>query len=105
MDTLNDCLSLVKYRGTVMGFGVPDQPVYALEYETFFRKNAILIACVTPNWSEYLAESRDIFLASRDELEPLVTHRFPIREAAQAFTMYEKHEDGIIKALIDMSDW
>jgi threonine dehydrogenase-like Zn-dependent dehydrogenase len=105
METLNDCLALVKYRGTVLAFGVPDQPVYALEYETFFRKNAHLVACVTPVWSEYLAISRDVFLSAREELEPLVTHRFPIRDAAQAFSMYEKHEDGILKALIDMSDW
>jgi L-iditol 2-dehydrogenase len=105
METLNDCLGLVKYRGTVLAFGVPDQPVYALEYETFFRKNAHLIACVTPVWSEYLEISRDVFLSVREELEPLVTHRFPIRNAEQAFSMYEKHEDGILKALIDMSDW
>ena len=105
METLNDCLELVKYRGTVLAFGVPDQPVYALEYETFFRKNAHLVACVTPVWSEYLKISRDVFLAARDELEPLVTHRFPIREANEAFTMYEHHKDGILKALIDMSEW
>jgi L-iditol 2-dehydrogenase len=105
MESLNDCLALVKYRGTVLAFGVPDQPVYALEYETFFRMNAHLVACVTPVWSEYLAISRDVFLSARQELEPLVTHRFPIRDAAQAFSMYEKHENGILKALIDMSDW
>jgi len=105
MDTLNDCLALVRQRGTVLAFGVPDQPVYAFEYETFFRKNAHLIAAVTPIWSEYLAISRDVFLAARNELEPLVTHRFPIRDANKAFTMYERHEDGILKALIDMSDW
>ena len=105
METLNDCLALVKYRGTVLAFGVPDQPIYALEYETFFRKNAYLVACVTPVWSEYLAISRDVFLSARAELEPLVTHRFPVREAARAFTTYEKHKDGIFKALIDMSDW
>ncbi len=105
METLNDCLALVKYRGTVLAFGVPDQPVYAIEYETFFRKNANLLACVTPKWSEYLAISRDIFIETRDELETFVTHRFPIREAAKAFEMYERHEDGIIKVLIDMSEW
>jgi threonine dehydrogenase-like Zn-dependent dehydrogenase len=71
----------------------------------FFRKNVSLIACVTPDWSEYLAKARDLFLESRTELEPLVTHRFPVREAAQAFETYEKHNDGILKALIDMSDW
>jgi len=105
METLNDCLALVKYRGTVLAFGVPDQHVYALEYETFFRKNAYLVACVTPVWSEYLEISKDVFLSAREELETLVTHRFPIRNAAQAFSTYEKHADGIIKALIDMSEW
>jgi threonine dehydrogenase-like Zn-dependent dehydrogenase len=105
METLNDCLALVKQRGTVLAFGVPDQPIYAIEYETFFRKNVNLTACVTPNWSEYLATSRDIFMESRDALETLVTHRFPVRDTAQAFELYEKHEDGILKALIKMPDW
>jgi len=105
METLNDCLALVRQRGTVLAFGVPDQPVYALEYETFFRKNAHLVACVTPVWSEYLLKAREMFTAYRAELEPLVTHRLPIREAEKAFTLYDRHEDGIVKALIDMSDW
>lgn len=105
METLNDCLALVKQQGTVLAFGVPDQPVYALEYETFFRKNAHLVACVTPVWSEYLVQARDLYLAHRAELEPLVTHRVPIREAGNAFTLYDRHEGGILKALIDMSGW
>jgi threonine dehydrogenase-like Zn-dependent dehydrogenase len=105
METLNDCLELVQKQGTVLAFGVPDQLVYAIEYETFFRKNAHLVACVTPNWSEYLVKALDIFLSFRAELEPLVTHRLSIREAEKAFTLYENHEDGIIKALIDMSCW
>jgi L-iditol 2-dehydrogenase len=105
METLNDCLALVKQQGTVLAFGVPDQTIYAIEFETFFRKNAILVACVTPYWSQYLAKSRDIFLTARAELETLVTHRLSIREAEKAFTLYERHEDGILKALIDMSDW
>ncbi len=101
METLNDCLELVLKRGTVLAFGVPDQHVYALEFETFFRKNAHLVAVVTPDWSEYLAKARDLYLPNRAELDTLITHRFPIRDAEQAFTMYERHEDGILKALLD----
>ena len=48
MDTLNDCLELVRKQGTVVAFGVSDHPVYAIEFETFFRKNVHLIAVVTP---------------------------------------------------------
>jgi threonine dehydrogenase-like Zn-dependent dehydrogenase len=101
METINDCLELVRKRGTVLAFGVPDQHVYAVEFETFFRKNAHLVAVVTPEWGEYLAKARDLYLANRAELDSLITHRFPIRDAERAFTMYERHEDGILKALLD----
>ncbi len=105
METINDCLALVRQEGTVLAFGVPDQLIYAIEFETFFRKNAHLVACVTPNWSKYLLKARDVFLEARQELEPLITHRMPIREAQKAFSLYERHEDGILKALLDMSEW
>jgi L-iditol 2-dehydrogenase len=105
MDTLNDCFDLVKKRGVIVAFGVPDQPVYAIEYETFFRKNAHLIAAVTPEWSEYLKKARDLFLTYRQELEPFVTHRFTIQDVEEAFTLYERHDQGIVKAVLDVSGW
>jgi L-iditol 2-dehydrogenase len=101
METLNDCLELVRKQGTVVAFGVPDQHVYAVEFETFFRKNAHLLAVVTPDWSEYLAKALDAYVSGRAELDTLITHRFPIRDAEKAFTLYERHEDGILKALLD----
>lgn len=105
MDTLNDCLELVQKYGTVIAFGVPDQPVYAIEYETFFRKNAHLVAAVTPNWSEYLRKARDLFIEHRQELETFVTHRLPILDANRAFELYERHEVGIVKAVLNCSSW
>lgn len=105
MDTINDCLRLVQKRGTVVAFGVPDQPVYAIEYEIFFRKNAQLLASVTPEWREYLNQAADLFLANRAELETWVTHRFLMRDAAEAFTLYERHEQEIVKAVLDASYW
>jgi len=104
-DTINDCLELVKKYGTVLAFGVPDQSVYAFEYETFFRKNALLMATVTPDWQEYLVKARDFYMAHNEELSKLVTHRIPIRDVGRAFRMYERREDGIIKALIDATSW
>jgi L-iditol 2-dehydrogenase len=105
MDTINDCMELVRKRGTVMAFGVPDHTVYALEYETFFRKNAIVIATVTPEWTDYMSKAQDLFISSRKELSNFVTHRMPVREAQRAFEMYEQREDGIIKAIIDATAW
>ncbi|MGE5124358.1 MAG: zinc-dependent alcohol dehydrogenase [Acidobacteriaceae bacterium] len=103
--TLNDCIDLVRKQGSVLSFGVPDQPVYPIEYETFFRKNAVLVAVVTPDWSDYLSRACDLYLSSRDELAWLVTHRMPIRDAANAFSLYERHEENILKVVLDASAW
>ncbi len=103
--TLNDCIDLVRKQGTVLSFGVPDQPVYPIEYEVFFRKNATLTAVVTPDWSDYLNRAADLYLSGRDELAWLVTHRLPIKEATRAFTLYENHEENILKVILDASIW
>lgn len=105
METINDCLELVRKYGTVVAFGVPDHKVYAIEYETFFRKNAVLVATVTPEWQEYLGKAKDLFSTHCGELEAWVTHRFPIREAEKAFRLYESRKDGIVKAVLDASGW
>ena len=103
--TLNDCIDLVRKQGTVLSFGVPDQPVYPIEYETFFRKNAMLIAVVTPDWSDYLGRACDLYQTYHNELAWLVTHRMPIKDAANAFTLYERHEENILKVILDASAW
>jgi threonine dehydrogenase-like Zn-dependent dehydrogenase len=104
-ETINDCLDLVRKYGTVVAFGVPDRPVYAMEFEIFYRKNVQLIATVTPDWMEYLPKAQDLYLADKEVLSRLVTHRFPIREAERAYGLYERHEDGIIKAALDARGW
>jgi L-iditol 2-dehydrogenase len=104
-ETLNDCIEMVRKQGTILSFGVPDQPVYPIEYETFFRKNALLVAVVTPDWSDYLDRAQDLFLTYHEELTWLVTHRLPIKDATNAFTLYECHEDNILKVILDASVW
>ena len=105
VETINDCFELVQFQGTILAFGVPDQPVYDIEYETFFRKNVHLLAVVTPEWPTYLERSRDLFLSSQEELSSLITHHFGVRDTEKAFRMYMDYDDGIIKAIIDANEW
>jgi L-iditol 2-dehydrogenase len=104
-ETINDCLELIQFQGTILAFGVPDQPVYAIAYETFFRRNAHLLAVVTPEWQTYFERSGDLFVSNQEELSSLITHRFAVRDTEKAFRMYMDHDDGIIKAIIDTTEW
>ena len=56
-------------------------------------------------WTQYLAQARDLFSECREELEPLVMHRFSIQDAEQALMPYERREQGILKAVLDVSRW
>ncbi len=103
--TLNDCVHLVAEGGLILAFGVPDEPVYDFEFERFFRKNARLVAVVTPDWRRYLREAHDLLTSARQELAPLATHRLPILEAERAFDLYAERRDGILKAVLDATSW
>jgi len=103
--TLNDSFELVQKQGTVLVFGVPDQLVYSIEFEIFFRKNLHLLAVVTPDWQEYLKIAVELYEKYRGELSALITHRFNISDAEEAFELYDQHGDGILKAIIDASRW
>jgi len=103
--TLNDCIHLVAEGGSVLAFGVPDEPMYEIEFERFFRKNAQLVAVVTPDWHRYLREARDLLTSTRQELAALVTHRFPILDTGRAFSLYAERRDGILKAVLDATSW
>lgn len=104
-ETINDCIQLVRKQGMVLSFGVPDQRIYPIEYESFFRKNALLVAVVTPDWSDYLTRASALFLTYHNELAKMVTHRLPITDATKAFTLYERYEENILKVILDASAW
>lgn len=103
--TINDCLELVRDDGTVLAFGVVDDAVYPFEYELFYRKNLHMQAAVAPDWAHYLPAARDLFSRHRKELEVIVTHRFPIRQAEEAYTLYERRQSGVAKVLLDATRW
>ncbi len=105
MQTINDCLELVRPYGTVVAFGVPDRPVYALEYEIFFRKNAALVSTVTPDWADYLARARDLYLENTEALAPLAQPRLHVEEVREAYEMYERHDRGALKVVLDARSW
>jgi L-iditol 2-dehydrogenase len=103
-ETINDCIELVRHNGTILLFGVPVQPLYSIEYSLLFRKNLRLIASVTPEWRQYLSLASELVGQHHHELAPLITHRFPVAEAQQAYTLYEQQQDAL-KVLLDASQW
>ena len=101
--TINDCLYLTKRSGQVLVLGVPLEPVYPIDFTRFFRQNLQLIASVTPPDETYMTRAAELVGRHGEELSFLITHRFTLDKAAEAFTLYESRIG--IKVLIDGTSW
>jgi L-iditol 2-dehydrogenase len=104
--TINDCLYLVKQRGLVLALGVPLEPVYPFDFTRFFRGNLQLIGSVTPPDETYMIRAADLVGQHEQELAFLISHRFGLDRATEAYTLYETRAgDHPLKILIDGTDW
>lgn len=103
--TINDCISLVRPRGIVLGMGVPDEAIYPLAYELLFRRNLHLITSDGSNGRPHLTQAGFLLQQHYDELKVLVTDILPIKETQQAFELYKNQSDIALKVVLDASQW
>ena len=104
-DTINDCISLVRLRGIVLGMGVPDEAIYPLAYEQLYRRNLYLITSDGSHGRPHLTQAGSMLQKHYDELKVLVTDILPIKEAQQGFELYKSQSDRALKIAFDASQW
>jgi threonine dehydrogenase-like Zn-dependent dehydrogenase len=86
-----------------LALGVPLEPVYPFDFTRFFRQNVNLIASVTPPDETYMTRAAEMIAQHGQELSFLITQRFALDQAAEAFALYESRTG--IKVLIDGKGW
>ena len=88
----------VRIGGRVVLVGIPEGNEYTLAASTARRKG------VTVKWCRRMGDvyprAIQMVTAGRVELDPLVTHRFPLEDAADALALQSRYDDGIIKAVV-----
>jgi threonine dehydrogenase-like Zn-dependent dehydrogenase len=102
-DTLNQCLDLVKDRGTILGFGITVENVYPFRYGEFFRRNLTLIGSVGPEVQHDYPLALEWIVQGRVHVAPLITHILPFTEVQRGFDLAWEKKDGAIKIVLDHS--
>jgi threonine dehydrogenase-like Zn-dependent dehydrogenase len=69
----------------------------------FFRNEGRLIASVGPDVQHDFPIAVDMIAGGAIDVEPLVTHYFPLGQAQEAFSMFAQRRDGVIKAVLTNS--
>ncbi len=100
-ETINQCMDLVKRDGTILAFGVPDEPTYPFGFGDLFRKNIRLIGSVGPDAQNNFPLAMDMIAQGRIDVSPMITHRLPFTEVQRGFELSLYKKDEAIKIVLE----
>ena len=102
-EALTTSAALVRKRGRLFVFGMPDYNDQAFPWHAAFRNETQIINCVGPECSAYFQTAADMVVDGRaDILGSMVTPRMPWNDAAEAFEMYANCAEGSLKLTLEL---
>lgn len=97
-EALQQCLDAVRPAGQVVVIGIPPEDEYRLGPSALRRQEMTLrfVRRQNENFPEAIALVRE----GRVRLSPLLTHRFPMERAQEAFELAERKGEGAIRVAV-----
>lgn len=96
---MNRAIDFARHGGTVLLFGVPPSGKN-MEFEAFkiFQKGLTLLSSYTSVRNSFQAIS--LLQTGQVQVEPLISHRLPLKELPRALEMIESHDPAVKKVII-----
>jgi 2-desacetyl-2-hydroxyethyl bacteriochlorophyllide A dehydrogenase len=96
---MNRAIDFARYGGTVLLFGVPPSGKN-MEFEAFkvFRKGLTLLSSYTSVRNSFQAVG--LLQSGQVKVEPLISHRLPLKELPGALEMIAAHDPAVKKVII-----
>lgn len=100
--TLADAMALARPGGTVVLVALPHgaaQGAVFLDFELLYRKELTLRA--TRLYDADFDAAIPLLASGRVDPQPLITHRFPMKDVDRAFVLAAEHPDEAIKVIVN----
>ena len=97
--SIGQAVEMTRLGGRVVLVGIPGDDCLAMKHSTARRKG--LTIRLSRRMKHIHRRAIGLILEGRVDLSALVSHRFPLSRAADAFRMNAAYEDGVVKAVID----
>jgi len=101
-ETLDQAVELLKPGGTLVMVGIPEFDEVSFQAHSLRRKELTIKNVRRQN--HCMAPAIELVSSGRINVDPLMTHHFPLREAGTAFDLVSGYRDGVIKAIIHVAD-
>ena len=100
-DTLDEGIELLQPGGKLMILGIPRIERVSFIAEKMRRKEITIINVRRQN--RCTQSAIDLIASGKANVDFMLTHRFDLERAQQAFDMVAGYQDGVVKALIKVS--
>ena len=100
--TLDQAVDLLRPGGTLLMIGIPETERVSFNIDRLRRKEIRIQNVRRQN--ECVAPAIERVASGAIDVDPLVTHRFPLEEAQAAFDLVANYRDGVVKAVIDVNE-
>jgi threonine dehydrogenase-like Zn-dependent dehydrogenase len=98
---LNLCVRLTRQGGRILYFGVPTRYLDRVEWHELFFRNITVHTSVRPDFTRDFPLAMRWIGEGRIDVRPLVTHRLPLADIAEAFRLFGDPRSGAVKVQVD----
>jgi len=92
-------LSTLGPGGRMIMVGIPSTPRWGFDADLVRRREIAMLNVRRQN--ECMEPAIRLAEAHREELDSLVTHRFPLARCGDAFELVAHRREGVLKALVE----
>jgi L-iditol 2-dehydrogenase len=97
--SIEQAAAMARLGGRLVLVGIPGDDRLAMRHSTARRKGLTVRLC--RRMKHVHRRAMDLILRGRVDLAGLVSHRFPLAQAPEAFRMNAAYEDGVVKVMVD----
>jgi L-iditol 2-dehydrogenase len=91
-------IRLVRKGGTIVEFGISSDPLNGVPQEEFYRKEITVVG--SKGGYGFYPKAVELLENRRIQVEPVVTHEFPLSESARAFDIADRRLENVLRAVI-----
>jgi L-iditol 2-dehydrogenase len=100
-EALDSAVELLKPGGTLLVIGIPE--VDRVNFDIHLLRRKELIVTNVRRQNQCIEPAISLISSGAVNVDPLVTHRFPLAEAKTALDLVANYGDGVMKAMIEVS--
>jgi len=101
-EAVNDAVEILRPGGTLVIVGIPSVDTITFDPHLIRRKEISILNIRRQNGC--VQETLDLIAEKHIDADVMITHRFPLSEVADAFSLVADYRDGVIKALVEFGN-